>query len=80
MLKMSFYHGTLDREKAKEEIMKTNKKILYTYGLKYRNPSTYLKEISKDKAIEIINRSSFLNIDEKAEIIDLNEYSANDLF
>ena len=80
MLKMSFFDGSLDREKAIEAIMTTYKPCTYTYGLRYRNPTTKDVYITKEEAIEIINRESLLDITEYENRIDLNAYSANDMW
>lgn len=79
MLRMSFFDGTLDREKAKNLINKTEKDILYTYGLGYRNPTTHKQKISKERAIEIVDKESMLDVDENETFIHLNAYSENDL-
>lgn len=80
MLKMSFYDGTLDREKVKEEISKTTKDIKYTYGLGYRNPTTNHKPISKEEAIRIVETESLLDVTEYEDYIHLNAYSCNDMW
>jgi len=77
---MSFYDGTLDREKAKKVIETTEKPLRYTYGFSFRNPTTNKKLISKERAIEIINDESFLDITENDEFIHLNAYSDNDMW
>lgn len=79
MLKMSFFDGTLDRDKAKEIITNTTKTIKYTYGLGYRNPTTHRKPISKEEAIHIINTESLLDVTEFEDYIHLNAYSDNDM-
>lgn len=80
MLKMSFYDGTLDKAKAKTEILKSEKHCEYTYGLSYRNPTTYHKPVTKDEAIKLIDQASLLDITENDEVIHLNEYSENDMW
>ena len=80
MLKMSFYNGTLDREKAKEFIKETKKPCQYTYGLGYRNPTTNHKPISKDEALHIVATESLLDITEHEDHIHLNAYSSNDMW
>lgn len=80
MLKMSFYYGTLDTKKAKEFISETNKPIKYTYGLGYRNPTINHVPITKERAMEIIDTESLLDIDEHEDYIHLNAYSANDMW
>ena len=80
MFKMSFYDGTLDRAKAKEFVVQTNKPLKYTYGLIYRNPTTHNKPITKAEALKIIDEQGFLDIEEKQEYIHLNAYSDNDMW
>lgn len=80
MLKMSFFDGTLDREKAIETITTTVKPCVYTFGLKYRNPTTRDVYITKEEAIEIIKKESLLDITEYEDRIDLNAYSDNDMW
>ncbi len=80
MLKMSFYNGTLNRDELIKFISETSKPIRYTYGLGYRNPTTYKKRISKQQAIEIVEREGYLDADETHEYLHLNAYSANDMF
>lgn len=77
---MSFYDGTLNREKLKNIINETEKDILYTYGLGYKNPTINRQRISKEHALEIVDTKSMLDADEKETFIHLNAYSANDLF
>lgn len=80
MLKMSFYNGTLDKEKAKDIITNTNKELKYTYGLGYRGPTTHKKPIDKVEAFRIIDTESLLDITEYEDWIHLNAYSANDMW
>lgn len=61
-------------------IKKTKRKILYTYGLGYRNPTTYRQPISKEQAIEYVKRGGLLDISSNDEMIHLNEYSGNDMW
>lgn len=80
MIKMSFYNGTLNREEAIEVIKNSYKPCVYTYGLKYRNPTTRDVPISKERAIEIIKKESLLDITEYEDKFDLNAYSSNDMW
>ena len=77
---MSFYHGTLEKEKAIAIINKSKRKIVYTYGLKFRGPSTLEVPTSKEKAIEIIKRGSLIDVDFKEDVIDIQEVSGNDMW
>ena len=49
---MSFY-WTLNKEILKAFIEKTDKPIRYTYGLKYRNPTTLNVPVSKERALRL---------------------------
>lgn len=80
MIKMSFYDGTLNREKAIQTVSESNKPCVYTLGFKYRNPTTRDVPISKDKAIEIIKKESLLDITEYEDRFDLNAYTSNDMW
>ena len=80
ILSMSFYKGTLNTAMAIAIIQKTSRKCRYTYGLKYRNPTTRDVFISKEKAIEHIRKGSFIDVAFKDDVIDINEYSDNDMW
>ena len=80
MIEMSFFNGTLNREKAIEIITNSDKPCVYTFGFKYRNPTTRDVPISKEKAIEIIKKESLLDITEYEDKFDLNAYSGNDMW
>ena len=80
MLKMSFFDGTLNREKAKEYILNSEKPCRYTYGLGYRSPGTDKIFITKEEALEIIAKESFLDVREHDTYIHLNAYSSNDMW
>lgn len=80
VLNMSFYDGTLNVTKAIAIIQKTSRKCRYTYGLKYRNPTTRDVIITKEKAIEKIKTGSLIDIHFREDVIDINEYSANDMW
>ncbi len=58
----------------------TKKKILYTYGLKYRHPSTLNVPITSEEALEKWKRNSMTDITEYADYIDMNQYSGNDMW
>lgn len=80
MIKMSFYDGTLNRAKAKEIVTTTKKGFKYTSGLRYRNPTTCDVPITREKALELIEKESLLDIDEYEDYIHFNTYSANDMW
>lgn len=60
----------------------TDKTILYTSGLRYRNPTTLDVPISNNKAIAIINGGNWAHydIDEYEDCIYFTTYSANDMW
>ena len=80
MIEMSFYDGTLDREKAVKVIEETGNGFIYTYGLSYRKPTTYRVPITKERAIEIVNTQSLLDITEEETVFHLNAYSGDDMW
>lgn len=81
ILKMSFYDGTLDREKAKIIIKKSReRRITYTYGFGFRNPTTNHAPKTKEEAYEIIDNQGYLDIDFNETEIHLNAFSSNDMW
>lgn len=80
MLNMSFYNGTLNKDVAKDFIANSNKQCIYTYGFAYRNPTTHKVPINKDKALQIIDKESYLDVKEEEKVIHLNAYSSNDMW
>ena len=77
---MSFYRGTLDKGCLKAFIEKTDKPIRYTYGFKYRNPTTLNVPVSKEKALQIVDSQSLLDAKELDDVLDLQAYSSNDMW
>lgn len=80
MLKMSFSDGTLNRGELRQFIKDTDKKILFTYGLTFRNPATNKKEITKEDALEIVSVENLLDAKEYQDYLFLNAFSSNDLY
>lgn len=80
MLKMSFYDGTMDKDKLKEFIMKTQKKIRYTHGLRFRGPRICDVPIDKDEALIIVDEYALIDANETERFLDINTYSSNDMF
>lgn len=80
MLKMSFFNGNLNKEKAIKFIQETKKPCVFTAGFKYKNPTIYEVYITKEEAIEKIKTESFLEIKEYENKVDLNAFSSNDMF
>lgn len=79
MYKASFYDGTLKESEAIEFINSTNKPLKYTRGLKFRNPTTLRVPISKERALEII-ATEWTDITEYDDYVDINTFSANDMW
>ena len=80
MLNMSFYSGTLNKDKLNEFIKGYKKPIRYTYGLGYRNPTTNKVLIDEARALEIVKNESLLDARENEEYLHLNAYSGNDMW
>ena len=73
MIKMSFFNGTLNREEAIAAIQKENKPCVYTFGFKYKNPTTRDVFITKEEAIELVKKTSTSKFDGSVEVaINLN--------
>ena len=80
MLKMSFFDGSMNKEKLKEFIRETEKEIKYTHGLGYRRPTTHNKPISKEKALKIVENYGLLDAIEMEDYLHLNTYSGDDMW
>ena len=80
MLKMSFYNGTMKKKELEKFITETKKPIRYTYGFKYRKPTTMNKPITKEQALNILEKESYLDAEELEDCLDLNAYSSNDMW
>lgn len=78
MLNMSFYDGTLDREKAKEVVEITEKKLTYRYGYGWKGAEK--RPIDREKALGVIEKECFLDVKETEDEILLNAYSSNDMW
>ena len=77
--KMSFFDGTLDRNKL-VELVDQAEDIRYTYGLGYKSPTTNRKPITREEALKIISEEHLLDADNVNGYLHLNAYSSNDLF
>lgn len=80
MLKMSFYDGTMDKEKLKEFILNTDKKIRYTHGLRFRGPRICDVPTDKNEALRIVEEYGLIDANETEQFLDINTYSSNDMF
>lgn len=81
MLKYSFMgrYSECSKEEAIELLKETDKQILYTHGLGYREPTINKVPVSKEKALEYADES-LVDITEYEDYIHVNTYSGNDLF
>ena len=78
-LRMSSLDSSLDTDVAIDTIINSNKPCVYTHGYAYRHPTTYRVPISKEKAIEIIERSDAVDVEEEADVFHINTLGGNDL-
>ena len=78
-LRMSYFDSSLNVDVAIDTILNSDKPCVYTYGLTYRNPTTYRVLISKDKAISLI-KSGGVDVEEEADAFHINKLSGNDLY
>lgn len=76
---MSFSDGTLNKEKAIETIANSSKPCKYTYGLKSKGSTAHLINISAKDAVNKIVNGSLIDITERKEYFEINEYHANDM-
>ena len=70
----------LSTYKDLEAAVATGKPIKYTYGFKYRGPTTYEVPITTEQALEIGKKNSIFEVIDKGDWIDFNAYSANDMW
>lgn len=82
--KYSFFskqYCTVDAEYIQVLLSKTKRPILYTYGLKYRNPTTKDKKITNEQAVNYFKSGGMIDVDATdPNVIYMNEYSANDMW
>ena len=81
MLKYTFYNKNncnCTREDCKRLVESTEKKILWTYGFSFRNPTINKEPITKEQALTLLE-DSFMDFDEYEDYIHINTYSANDM-
>ena len=69
-----------NKDRALALLYLSEKPIKYTDGLSYRSPSIHNQPITKDKALEIIEKESLIDITESEEDIHINTYDSSDLF
>lgn len=83
MVKYSFYtnkNGYVStKDEAIELLKNTNKQIKYTYGFKYRGPTTYEVPITNEEAVKFFN-NHWSDVVEYEDWVDLNSFSDNDMW
>lgn len=79
-LRMSSTDSSLNVAMAVDAIRKSNKPCVFTYGLAFRNPTTYRVPISKEEAIEIIKSRDAVDVEEEADVFHINKLSGSDLY
>lgn len=81
MINYSFFSESKStKEEALKLLQDTDKKILYTYGLKFRHPTTYEVPISNSEALKKFMNNGLNDVVEYEDYIDFNQYSSNDLY
>lgn len=81
MINYSFFSESKNtKEEALKLLQDTNKKILYTYGLKFRQPTTYEEPIKNSEALKLFLDNPLNDVVEYENYIDFNQYSSNDLY
>ena len=68
------------KEEVIEYINKAEKEIKRTHGFSWKNPTTYKVAIGKENAINLIKKSSLIDITEEEDFIHLNTFSPNDMW
>lgn len=78
-LRMSSVDSSLNVDMAVDAIRNSNKPCVFTYGLAFRNPTTYRVPISKEEAIKIIKSRDTVDVEEEADVFHINKLSGYDL-
>lgn len=68
------------KEEVIEYINETEKEIKRTHGFSWKNPTTYKVTMKKEKAINLIKKSSLIDITEEEDFVHLNTFSSNDMW
>lgn len=71
---------TIGRDGTIEAIKNSEKPCRYTYGYKWRNPTTCEETVSKEMAEKIIRNESWVDVVERDTYFDVNAYSDNDMW
>jgi hypothetical protein len=68
-----------DREDIMEKMTTTKKPLLRTCGLRYRNPTTYLRPSTMEEIKKALDWASGYDIVEKENCFEIDYYGATDL-
>ena len=82
MMKYRFFNKnvcTCTKQEAIEFIRTTEKPFKYTYGLRYRKPSTMDEPITREQALKHME-DTLVDMDEHETYVHINRYSNNDLW
>lgn len=77
---ISFGKSNPSREETLEFLKKSDKPILYTFGLAYRDPNIRNEPVTKEWAINQFEEEPMTDVDEYDDHIGLNSYSSDDLY
>ena len=77
----SFYgESKSTKEEARNLLKTTEKPILYTFGFKFRNPTTKDVKISNESAVKKFDEDGYSVVKEYDEHIDFNQYGEMDMW
>lgn len=68
------------KEEVIEYINNSKKDFKHTHGFTFRNPTTYKVVMERENAINLIKKSSLIDITEENDFIHLNTFSSNDMW
>ena len=74
--------NTNHRQMMIDRLLHTNKKILWTVGYRWKNPTTLDVPVTTEKAVEIIKcgRYALCELEEKEDRMLLQCYTSNDMW
>lgn len=75
---MSFYDGTLNKEKAIKLVRETSKPTYTRYGFAYKGAEK--RKASKETLIHIIETDSMIDVYDNDDCVIVNQYSTNDMW
>lgn len=68
------------KEEALNLLETTDKPIKFTYGLAYRNPTTYKVPMTREDAIKTLSSNGLVDMQEFEDYVHVNKYSENDMW